>query len=391
MSETMRRGGGPLWHWISVRMIGLALAAMMLVGTGMWFRYFWWLDQLRASIPDPVRQELQVLEMNRDGNEARLRQIYGEYLFGDYFTPEALRADILWFSGLVLIALPLIVGGGIWLSRRLSHQLGAVAVSADRIAQGDFSARATIVSHTPSALRNLADDFNRMAERLERNEQELQASSAAIAHELNTPLTAAKGRLQGLIDGVFAPTQQNLDLIMRQLDQLNRLIDDLYLLSLATAGELALSPAEFALRSLLEERVFWAAPRLQAQNMRIEIDAAADLHVRADRDRLGQMLSILIDNATRYAATGGWLALRANWRDGQTIIEVEDAGPGFIPEHMDRVCDRFWRADHSRSRHAGGSGLGLSVAVAICKAHGGQLTVHNRRGGGARIRIQLPG
>ncbi len=386
----MRRRGGPLWHWISVRMIGLALAAMMLVGTGMWFRYFWWLDQLRASIPDPVRQELQVLEMNRYGNEARLRQIYGKY-FGDYFTPEALRADILWFGGLVLITLPLIIGGGIWLSRRLSHQLGSVAVSTGRIAQGDFSARAAIVPLTPSALRNLADDFNRMAERLERNERELQASSAAIAHELNTPLTAAKGRLQGLIDGVFAPTQQNLDLIMRQLDQLNRLINDLNLLSLATAGELALSPSEFALKSLLEERASWAAPRLQAQYMRIEIDAAADLHVRADRDRLGQMLSILIDNAIRYAATGGWLGLRAHWQNGQTIIDVEDAGPGFIPEHMDRVCDRFWRAEHSRSRHAGGSGLGLPIAVAICKTHGGQLTVHNRSGGGARIRIQLPG
>lgn len=381
---------GQLWYWISLRMIGLALVAILIVGAGMWLRFFWWETKLRNALPDTVRQELKHLEADHAANAERLREIYGQYLYGDYFTPEVLRADLLWFSGLVLIALPLIVGGGIWVSLRLSRQLGAVAVAARHIAGGNFRSRADIVVDAPAALHSLMADFNHMAERLERHERELQASSAAIAHELRTPLTAAKGRLQGLIDGVFDASPQQLGTIMRQLDQLNRLIDDLYLLSLATAGQLVLAPTRFTLKPLMEERVAWAAPRLQQHPMEMVIDCPDSLMLYADRDRIGQALSILIDNALRYATSGRYLALRARQQDGKLLLDVEDAGPGFAPEHIERVCDRFWRAEHSRSRHAGGSGLGLSVAVAICQAHDGQLSVHNRAAGGGRIRIELP-
>ncbi|MCG8709832.1 HAMP domain-containing protein [Brenneria sp. 4F2] len=380
----------PLWRWISLRMIGLAMAAILVIGGGMWLRFTWWEAHLRATIPEPVRQELHMLESQPTEHRQRLLQIYGEYMYGEYFTNEAVHEDMLFFGAFVLLSIPLIVGGGVWVSLRLSRQLGAVAISADQIAQGNFTSRATLVSHTPAALRSLTSDFNRMAERLERHEREIQASSAATAHELRTPLTAAKGRLQAVLDGVFEPTSQNFQLIMGQLDQLNRLIDDLYLLSLVSAGQLTLSPTEFALRPLLEERIAWAAPRLQAVRMRVDLDAAANLCLQADRHRVGQVLSILLDNALRYAAAGGWIALSARQQGAGVCIEVEDGGPGFAPEHLDLVCDRFWRAESSRSRHAGGSGLGLAVAVAICQAHAGRLSVHNRDGGGARIRIYLP-
>lgn len=390
IDKSERRAAEPLWRWISLRMIGLAMAAILVVGGGMWLRFSWWEAHLRAAIPEPVRQELQLLEAQPAEHRQRLLQIYGEYMYGEYFTNEAEHEDMLFFGVFVLMSIPLIVGGGVWVSLHLSRQLSAVAISADKIAQGDFTARAALVAHTPEALRSLTSDFNRMAERLERRERELQASSAATAHELRTPLTAAKGRLQALLDGVFEPTPQNFQLIMGQLDQLNRLIDDLYLLSLVSAGQLALSPAEFALRPLLEERIAWAAPRLQALRMRATLDAAQELRVRADRDRVGQVLSILLDNAIRYAASGSWIGLSAR-RQGEGVrIEVEDDGPGFASEHLDRVCDRFWRAESSRSRHAGGSGLGLAVAVAICQAHDGLLSVHNRDGGGARVTIYLP-
>ncbi|MEC5318371.1 ATP-binding protein [Brenneria populi subsp. brevivirga] len=390
MDDARRGSAEPLWRWISLRMIALALAAILAIGGGMWLRFCWWEAQMRAALPEPVRQELQRLEAQPAEHRQRLLQIYGEYMYGEYFTNEAVREDMLFFGVFVLLSIPPIVIGGVWVSLHLSRQLGAVASSADRIAQGDFTARAALVPRAPAALRSLTDDFNRMAERLERHERELRASSAAAAHELRTPLTAAKGRLQGLMDGVFAPTPQNFQLIMRQLDQLNRLIDDLYLLSLASARQLTLSPCEFALRPLLEERIAWAAPRLQALQMRADLDAAEDLYLRADRHRLGQTISILLDNAIRYAASGGWIALSARRQEEGVRIEVEDGGPGFAPEHLDRVCDRFWRAESSRSRHAGGSGLGLAVAAAICQAHAGRISVHNRDGGGARIVIYLP-
>lgn len=379
-----------LWYWISLRMIALALLAALLVGAGMWLRFFWWEARLRERIPEAILDELKRLENDPYADAERLRQIYGQYLYGDYFTPEVLQADLLWFSLLVLIALPLIVGAGLMLSLRLSRHLDAVAVAARRLAAGDFSARALSCKQVPAALDALMRDVNEMAERLERRERELHASSAAIAHELRTPLTAAKARLQGIMDGVFDRSPQQLSMIMRQLDQLNRLISDLYLLSLVSAGQLALVRSQFLLRPLLEERLAWAAPSLRLLPMSTALYCCEHLPLNADRDRLGQAISILIDNALRYAASGKLLTISAGLHDGQIHIDVEDDGPGFAPEHLELACDRFWRAEHSRSRHAGGSGLGLAVAVAICEAHGGKLSVHNRPAGGARMHLELP-
>lgn len=386
------RLGAPLWRWIGVRMIALALMAILVVSAGMWLRFITWEGQLRAMIPEPVRQEMETLEARptEEQDRQRLLQIYGEYMYGDYFSDDSLGADLMFFGMSVMLTLPLVFAGGAWMSLRLSRQLGAVAVSADRIAQGDFHSRAEALAHTPAALRSLTDDFNHMAERLERRERELQASSAATAHELRTPLTAAKGRLQGVLDGVFEPTPQNIQLIMRQLDQLNRLIDDLYLLSLISAEQLVLSPHRFSVHSLLEERLAWAVPRLQQLGMSAQLNVEEMLKVRGDRDRIGQVISILLDNAMRYAASGGWVMLKSRPEENGIVIAVEDRGPGFAPEHLERACDRFWRAESSRSRHAGGSGLGLAVAAAIAQAHGGQLTVQNRDEGGARLQLFLP-
>lgn len=379
-----------LWRWISLRMIALAVLALALVGGGMWYRFALWNASLREAIPEPVRQELQLLEAAPAENQARLRQIYGEYLYGDYFAPDVIREDMLIFAGLVSLALPLIVAGGVWVSLRLSRQLTAVALSAGEIAAGDFSSRAQLVPHTPPGLQNLATDFNHMAERLQRYDRELQESSAAIAHELRTPLTAAIGRLQGIIDGVFQAEPGQFDTVMRQLQQLTRLTDDLHLLSMAHIGKLALHLSEFPLEDLCRERIAWAAPSLEAAGMQVRLQVPGHLALLADRDRIGQLLSVLIDNALRYAATGKALVLRAEFAEGDAILLAEDRGPGFTQEHLDRVCERFWRAESSRSRHAGGSGLGLSIASAICVAHGGDLTALNRRDGGAQIRMRIP-
>lgn len=388
-------GPSSLWRWISIRMIGLALMVILIVGLGMWYRFLFWESSHRLTLPPAIQAELQVLEERRAANPdldiPRLKQIYGEYLYGEYFAPRVIREDLIVIFSLVLISLPLVIGGGIWVSRRLSRQLGAVAVAAQQISEGSFDARAQINGDAPEALRSLAIDFNRMAERLERYDQELQISSAAIAHELRTPLNAAKGRVKALLDGVFDPSPENLRIVMRQLDQINRLTDDLYLLSLASAGELNLFKSEFALGVLLEERVSWEIERLEAQGVKVSIDVPADLFVSADRDRLGQVLSILIDNALQYASGGKWLGLVSSQSDGQVSIVVRDSGPGFPVNAINRVCDRFWRAESSRARNKGGGGLGLSVAAAICQAHGGSIIAKNREGGGAEVLVVLPG
>lgn len=378
-----------LWGWISVRILSLAFIALTLVGGGMWYRFELWNANLREAIPEPVREELRVLEAAPGENQARLRQIYGEYLYGDYFAPDVIREDMLFFAALVMLTLPMIAAGGVWVSLRLSRQLSAVAVSAGEISQGDFTSRASLVAHTPPALQNLTTDFNTMATRLQRYDRELQESSAAIAHEFRTPLTAAIGRLQGILDGVFQAEPGQLETVMRQLRHLSRLTDDLHLLSMAHIGKLELHLSEFPLKVLCEERIAWASPPLVAAGLKILIAIPEELTLEADRDRIGQLLSVVIDNALRYAAMGSELVLRAKSCDDEVTLFAEDRGPGFAEENLDRVCERFWRADSSRSRPAGGSGLGLSIASAICVAHGGELTARNRPEGGAQIRMRI--
>ena len=229
-----------------------------------------------------------------------------------------------------------------------------------------------------------------MIAKLEQYEREIQDSSAILAHELRTPLNAAMGRLQGMIDGVFAPEPEQLLMIMRKLEQLNRLVADLHLLSLARAGQLVLDRSRFPLHEMISECLSWAAPQIERSAMRVSERIDPALVVEADRNRLRQVFAILIDNALRYAADGGQLDVDAFISNNCVTTEFSDRGCGIDPEDLARVFDRFWRAENSRARHSGGSGLGLSIASAICIAHGGSITAVNRDGGGATVRVSLP-
>jgi signal transduction histidine kinase len=149
--------------------------------------------------------------------------------------------------------------------------------------------------------------------------------------------------------------------------------------------------SRFNLADLIEERLSWIATHIESGAVRVTRDLDPALTVETDRERLGQVFSILMDNALRYAAEGGELAIRVTLEGEQRLfIELADRGPGFVPEALPLTLDRFWRAESARSQHRAGSGLGLSIASAISTAHGGSLTVMNRDGGGAIIRITLP-
>jgi len=193
-----------------------------------------------------------------------------------------------------------------------------------------------------------------------------------------------------MLDQVFPSSEEQLRMVQRQLEQINRLVGDLHLLSMARANQLMLEPQRFALGALVRERLTWAAQPLQEAGMQVQVRIPEQLYISADRDRLGQVLSVLIDNALRYAAAGGELALEAQADADGVMIRVADRGPGVDEEALARMGDRFWRADDSRARHSVGSGLGRSIAAAICHAHGGALEFANREGGGLCARVHLP-
>ncbi|AZF04841.1 cell wall metabolism sensor histidine kinase WalK [Pseudomonas sp. R5-89-07] len=390
MLETSRGNDKPLWRWVGMRMSLLAIGAVVVIALCMWINFRLSDRNFLQHLPPAAREELLQLRAEPQLNETRLRQLVAEYYPVEFFQPDIANRDWLILACLVMAAIPIIIVCGMWFSRPLSSQFSAIAQGARRVAGGDFLTRLPPHKQAPDELQRLVSDFNSMTTQLERYERDVRESSAVIAHELRTPLNAAMGRVQGMLDEVFPSDTVQLSMVKRQLDQLRKLVDDLHLLSMARAGRLVLERSDFSLAGLLAERLAWFQPQLDEAHVQTHVSIADGLHIHADRDRLGQVLNILFDNLLRYAGGGGELNVMAHKIHDRVVIEIGDRGPGIEAQHLDSVFDRFWRAERSRARYSGGSGLGLSIARAICQAHGGTITASNCPQGGTLVRAEFP-
>ncbi|RTQ87489.1 MULTISPECIES: sensor histidine kinase [Stenotrophomonas] len=385
-----RAAGRPLWLWLGLRMSALAIFGTLLIVVGMWC-YSRVIDHIQLSLlPGYVAREIVQLRAQPAGNEERLWQLMASHASVDWVLPGLDDLDWLALLSIVALTIPALVLAGMGFARRLSREFSDFVVAAQRVSQGDFSVRVDQSGEAGAELADLASAFNGMAVQLQQYEREVQESSAMLAHELRTPLNAAMGRLQGVLDDVFPHSDEQLQLVLKQLGAINRLVGDLQLVSLARAGQLSLHLERVDIRALIDERLDWALPMLNDAGFDVSCTAEAGLFARADRGRVGQVLSILIDNVLRHAAQGRNLGIVAAASATTIVIEVSDRGPGVPSCDLPRITDRFWRADRSRTRRNGGSGLGLAVASAICRCHGGELVVVGRQGGGLIARLCIP-
>ncbi|UDQ79142.1 two-component sensor histidine kinase [Erwinia rhapontici] len=379
-----------LWRWICMRILALAMGSVVLIAFCMWLRFviqkYWVLNHMTAS----QRAELTVLLKHPERDIARFHQLIDAGWGIGYSMPDIASSDWLTLATLIVIALPVIIIFGLRAARPLSEQFSRLAAAARSVARGEFGTRAGTVENAPAELAQFTHDFNLMSQQLERYDRELRTSHVAMAHELRSPLTAAIGRLQGMIDGVFEPDPGQLNMVMKQLQHLNRLTDELHLLSLADAGQLSFTLSTFDLTELLRERVIWMKPQAEAAGMNMPVRAAAPAPFRGDPFRLGQVFTILMENALRYAGEGKVLDIDVQRQPKGYLITLRDRGPGVEAEFLPLMFERFARADSSRARHSGGSGLGLSIARAICEACGGQLVASLPAEGGLMISLHLP-
>ncbi len=299
------------------------------------------------------------------------------------------RVELVWILATVAVALSVAVSVAVRLSRRILAPLNAVASSLRDVAQGDLRARATLEGPAIGETAQLVRDFNALAERLQDVTQEQQFWNAAVAHELRTPVTVLRGRLQGLADGVFAPDAALFDSLLRQVEGLVRLIEDLRVLSLDDSGHFDLDLRPALLCAELAEATEAFAARLDAGGFDLQVESAIRHPVLCDAVRIRQALMALLDNALAHA-TPGPLRVRALVQADTCILSVEDAGPGVPAELAGQVFEAFRRVDPSRSRASGGSGLGLAVVQAIARAHGGSAACLRTRTGGSEFRLQWP-
>ena len=273
--------------------------------------------------------------------------------------------------------------------RRLGTPFADIMSATDAVARGDLSVRLRENDRGP--LGNLAHRFNNMVIELERAEQQRRNMTADIAHELRTPLHIIQGNLEGMLDGVYEPTPENITDILDETRLLARLVDDLQTLSLAEAGQLPLHPTRFLLADLLTDAATGFEARAAAQSVELRVDVPAPSpELTADYDRLIQVLANLLTNALRHTPEKGSITLRGETTDDGVRITVSDTGAGISPEDLPYIFDRFWRGDKSRTRTEGSSGLGLAITKQLVLAHGGTITAESELGVGTRFIIELP-
>lgn len=379
-----------LWRWICGRILALAIGTVILIALCMWLRFaiqnYWILHKMPAAL----RDEFLVLMEDPQINPARFHDIVDSWWGLSYSTPTIASADWLMVGVLVLVMIPFIVFMGLKYARPLSIQFSRLRDAAEEVTQGEFGRQAELVKDAPAEMIRFASDFNVMTRQLARYDRELRASHVAMAHEIRSPLTAAIGRLQGMLDGVFDPTPQQLGMVMKQLQHLSRLTDELHLLSLADAGQLTLNRQVFSLDELLREQAVWLKPQADGAGIGVSIDGAQPCPYHGDAFRLGQVFTILMENALRYGQRGGHLSIHLSRQQQEYRIDFCDNGPGVDADFLPVMFDRFTRAETSRARHSGGSGLGLSIARAICLAHGGSISASLPAAGGLQISVILP-
>ena len=269
--------------------------------------------------------------------------------------------------------------------RRTARPIGEVMDAAEKITDGDLSARAPV--YGPSDVRNLAGAFNRMAERLETNERQRRDLLADVAHELRTPLAVIRGRVEGMRDGLYEADGEHLELIERETDVMARLLEDLQLLSNAEAGALRLHRERLEAGELVETAE--AAHRTEAaeRGVTLRTEVAPELPtLDVDRVRIGEVLANLVSNALRHTPTGGTVTIATDPDERGVAFRVSDTGEGIEPDELEHVFDRFARSPESR-----GSGLGLAIAKSLVQAHGGTISAESEPGRGTTIRFVLPG
>ncbi|MCB9158917.1 MAG: HAMP domain-containing histidine kinase [Caldilineaceae bacterium] len=318
------------------------------------------------------------------------------YLITTLFDGTGHDVLLVWIGGCgLLIAIPLVMLAlGVRTYRRYAAPLVDVMAAADAVADGDLSVR--VAERGPGELARLARSFNRMTAELERSDQQRRNLTADVAHELRTPIHIVQGNLEGILDGVYAPTDEHIAATLDETRALARLVEDLQLIAAAETGQLTLVTAPVDVAELLADLVTSFGPRAEAAGITLRTtvdDGQGPLTVLGDAGRLDQALANLLVNALRHTPAGGAITLTATPAGAQSErvrITVADTGSGIPAADLPYIFDRFWRGDRARSHRDGvGGGLGLAIVRQLVEAHGGQIAVESVVGEGTRFVVEL--
>ena len=295
-----------------------------------------------------------------------------------------------------LAALIAAIAASYLVSRQVVGPIQKMVGISHRIAEGELHERLKISGNLArdqlDELDLLALSFNQMADKLEKTEVVRRQLIGDISHELRTPLTAIKGYMEGLIDGVLPASSQTFQQVHSEVDRLQRLVNDLQELSRMEAGAYPLNLKSVPVLKLVKNVESRLSRQFEEKGILLVAAVPTGLpNVLADEDRILQVLINLTGNAMQYTPAGGKVTISALCEKNEVRITVADTGIGIAPEHLPHIFTRFYRVDKSRTRASGGSGIGLTIAQSLIKAHHGRIWVESAgEGKGSAFHFTLP-
>jgi two-component system sensor histidine kinase BaeS len=296
------------------------------------------------------------------------------------------RPNVLRIAGSTALVLMIAVAVTLLVGIRLVRPLRRLTASVRRPVEQQ--------SRVPVGARDeigyLAMALNDLFDRRETLEAQRKALVSDLAHELRTPLTNIRGSIEAAQDGMTPTDAQLLEVLFEETSVLQRVVDDLRDLAAADTGNLQLHPEYVYVNDVLTQVADAHRGIAESRNVGLSTDFTVDPQLSVDPVRLRQIVGNLVSNAIRHTDKSGVITIRTAATRDQFIIEVADTGTGIAPADLQRIFDRFWRADSSRSRTTGGSGLGLAIARKLIEAHDGQITATSRLGVGSTFTITLP-
>ncbi len=319
-------------------------------------------------------------------------QVVGKLVVGQNTQPSERLFTLRFLQPVLLVSLLLAVFAtliGLLLTRRVVTPLAEVIAAAEEIAGGKLHTR--VPAKGSDDLRDLSDSFNKMADALERNDRERRDMLADIAHELRTPLTIMRGRLEGIMDGIYPADEDSIGPALEEAYLLERLVEDLRLLTLAESHQLTFEKHELDLLEIARRSISMFQAEADEKKIRLELVTSLEKAlVIADPLRTEQVVGNLVSNALRYVPEGGRVWVEISRLGADLSISINDDGPGIQEADLPFIFNRFWRGERSRSRVSGGAGLGLAIAKLLVEGQGGRIRASNLPDRGLQMTVTFP-
>ncbi|WP_283696042.1 sensor histidine kinase [Clostridium perfringens] len=288
--------------------------------------------------------------------------------------------------GVLLILASTIMG--FIISRSITRPINKLMTKAKYISKGEYDKKIEINTDILE-INDLINSINNLSQSIKEQENIRKRLTGDISHELKTPLTNIQSHLEAMIDGIWEPTEKRLLSVKEEAERLSSLVSDMQKLNKYDESSIKLKKDNVNISDIICFVIFQFSNLAKSKNIKIEYEKK-NINLYCDKDKITQALVNILSNAIRYSNEGSTIFIEEKLKDNKVIISIEDQGIGISEEDLKYVFERFYRADKSRTRATGGTGIGLTIVKSIVSSHGGEVKLESKLGEGSKFTIILP-